>query len=51
MPTAACYVAIPFSRGNSGNLLPGEPKECQSGDRAKRTAQSMAETHAGAIAF
>ena len=51
MPAVTYYVAIPFSRDEEGNLLPGEAKECPNGDRAKRMAQSMADKHAGAIAF
>ena len=51
MPAVTYYVAIPFSRDEDGNLLPDEAKECPSGDRAKRMAQSMADKHAGAIAF
>ena len=35
MPTVTYYVAIPFSRDDEGNLIPGEAKECTSGDRAR----------------
>ena len=51
MPAVTYSVAIPFSRDDEGNLLPGEAKECPNGDRAKRMAQAMSEKHAGAIAF
>ena len=51
MPAVTYYVAIPFSRDDEGNLLPGEAKECPNGDRAKRMAQAMSEKHASAIAF
>ena len=50
MANVTCYVAIPFSRDDEGNLIPGEPKEAPNGDRAKRLAQAMSEKHAGAIA-
>ena len=51
MAAVTYFVAVPFTRDDEGNLHPGEAKECPNGDRAKRMAQGMAETHAGAIAF
>ena len=51
MPAVTYYVVVPFNRDEEGNLIPGEPKEAPNGDRARRLAQGMADTNAGAIAF
>jgi hypothetical protein len=45
------YVALPFTRTEEGDLVPGEAKECQSAHGAEREASRMALTHAGAVAF
>ncbi len=45
------YVALPFSRNEDGELVPGEALECQTSTAAIRRAQTMSTTHAGAIAF
>ena len=51
MANVTYCVAVPFSRDDEGNLMPGEAKEATNADRARRLAQAMASTHAGAIAF
>ena len=51
MPAVTYYVAVPFSRDEEGNLIPGEAKECPDGERARRMAQGRGREHAGAIAF
>ena len=51
MAAVTYYVVVPFSKDAEGNLVPGEPKEVPSGDRASRLAQAMAEVHGGAVAF
>ena len=45
------HVVVPFDRNAEGDLVPGEPKEAPNGDIARRRAQAIAATHAGAIAF
>jgi hypothetical protein len=45
------YVALPFTRTEDGDLVPGEAKECQSALGAAREASRMALTHPGAVAF
>ena len=45
------HVVVPFDRDPEGNLVPGEPKEWPNAERAKRAAQALASSHAGAIAF
>lgn len=51
MAEVTYYVALPFDRNDEGELVPGEAQECQTSSAAIRRAQSMAATHAGAIAF
>jgi hypothetical protein len=42
-------LVVPFDRDEEGNLVPGEAKEAP--NAAKRRAQALAATHAGALAF
>ncbi len=51
MAEVTYYVALPFIRNDEGEFVPGEAQECQTPTAAIRRAQSMAATHAGAIAF
>jgi hypothetical protein len=51
MASVTYYVALPFTRNEDGDLVPGEARECQTSSAAIRRAQSMSITHAGAIAF
>ncbi|UDL94132.1 MULTISPECIES: hypothetical protein [Lichenihabitans] len=51
MPPITYHVVVPFDRSPEGDLVPGEAKEAPNGDRAKRMAQALAATHAGALAF
>ena len=45
------YVVVPFGKDEEGNLVPLEPMEAPNGDAARRRAQAVAGTHAGAVAF
>jgi hypothetical protein len=45
------YVVVPFDRNGEGDLTAGEAKEVPSATAAERQAQSIARTHAGAVAF
>ena len=46
------YVALPFVRSADGELVPGEPKEAPTAERAKIVAFEMAMGSAeGAVAF
>jgi hypothetical protein len=45
------YVVVPFDRNDAGDLTAGEAKEVPSAAAAERQAQSIARTHAGAVAF
>jgi hypothetical protein len=45
------YVVVPFDRDETGDLIVGEAKEVPSAAAAERHAQSIARTHAGAVAF
>ena len=51
MPSVTYHVVVPFDRNEEGDLVPGEAKEAPNGDMAKRRAQALAATHAGALAF
>ena len=51
MASVTYYVALPFGRSEEGDLVAGEPKECQSEHGARTTAARLAEANAGAIAF
>ena len=45
------YVVIPFDRDESGDLAPGEAKEAPNAGAAERQARTLAQKHAGAVAF
>lgn len=45
------HVVVPFDRVEGGELVPGEAKEAPSAEAAKRRAQALAASHAGALAF
>jgi hypothetical protein len=45
------YVVVPFDRNDEGDLTAGEAEEVPSATAAERQAQSIARTHAGAVAF
>ncbi len=45
------HVVVPFDRGEDGDLVPGEAKEAPNRDIARRRAEALAATHAGALAF
>ncbi len=45
------YVAMPFLRDDQGDLVAGEPAECQSSRSAVGSAQAMALVYGGAVAF
>jgi len=51
MAAVTYYVALPFSRGEDGDLAPGEARECQSSSLALREAARMACAFAGAVAY
>ncbi|MDB5596261.1 MAG: hypothetical protein JWM36_3222 [Hyphomicrobiales bacterium] len=52
MARVTYYVAIPFVSNEEGCLLPGEAKEFQSSESARRAAQRFAsENGAGGVAF
>lgn len=51
MASVTYYVALPYAFSDEGDLVAGEPVECQSANGARMTAVRMAATHAGAIAF
>ena len=51
MATVTYFVAIPFVRGEDGELVPGEAQECQAAMAAVREARRMATRSAGAVAF
>ena len=45
------HVEVPFDRNDEGDLVAGEAREAPNGDIARRRAQTLAASHAGAIAF
>ena len=45
------YVAMPFSRGEDGDLVVGEAQDRQSAAAAVKAAEAMALEHGGAVAF
>ena len=45
------HVVVPLDRSEEGDLVPGEAKEAPNGDIARRRAQALAGSHAGALAF
>ncbi len=51
MAAVTYYVALPFTRGEDGDLVAGEPQEKQTASAAIREARRMAEAGAGAVAF
>lgn len=51
MATMTYYAALPFGRDAEGELVPGDAKECSSAANAIATAEALALTSAGAIAF
>jgi hypothetical protein len=51
MASVTYFVALPFTRNEDGDLVPGEAQECQTSSSAVRRAQSLATTAAGAVAF
>lgn len=51
MDTVTYFVALPFQQTEDGELVPGEPKECQSSSQAAREAERLSRTHTGAVAF
>lgn len=52
MARVTYYVAIPFVSNEEGDLVPGEAKEFQSAEPARRAAQRFAsENGGGGIAF
>jgi len=51
MASMTYYVAMPFIRVDGGDLVAGEPQECQTAISAERRARSLSATHAGAVAF
>lgn len=51
MTSITYYVALPFEASEEGDLVAGEPVECQSEHSARNTARRLAETSAGSIAF
>ena len=51
MPSVTYYAALPFTRGEDGDLAPGEALECQTSRAALREAARMAACSAGAVAY
>ena len=51
MAAVTYFVAMPFDRGDDGELVAGEAQERQSAGAAESAARRMAETSAGAVAF
>ena len=45
------YVAMPFTRDESGSPVAGAAEECQSSTTALRRAEILSRTHVGAVAF
>ena len=45
------YVVVTFDRDREGVLKPGEAQEAPNASIARRRADELIETHAGAIAF
>ena len=45
------YVVLPFFRTSDGELLADEPIEVSDADRARRQAERVARSKAGAVAF
>ncbi len=51
MAAVTYYVALPFVRDETGELIPGEAQERQTANAAVREARRLATTAAGAVAF
>jgi hypothetical protein len=51
MASVTYYVALPFVWSEDGELVAGEAQERQTSNAAVRTAQMLAVTSAGAVAF
>jgi hypothetical protein len=51
MASVTYYVALPFVSTEDGEFVASEAQECQTATAAIRRAQSLASSHAGAIAF
>ena len=51
MASVTYFVAMPFTRDDDGELVPGEAQERQSASAVESAARRMAETSAGAVAF
>lgn len=51
MASVTYYVALPFNRGEDGELAAGEASERQTSGAAVREAARMALSAAGAVAF
>ena len=45
------HVVVPFGLDEQGHPIPLEPAEAPNADSARRKAQRLAETNAGAVAF
>ncbi|MGA2793066.1 MAG: hypothetical protein ABSE69_05960 [Roseiarcus sp.] len=45
------YVVVPFDRNEEGDLAAGDAQEATSARAAERGARSLADLHAGAVAF
>ena len=53
MANVTYYVALPFMRDESGEMIPGNAEECQSATSALRRAETLSRTPGslGAVAF
>ena len=51
MAAVTYFVALPFVRGEDGDLVAGEAQDKQTASAAVRAAEAMARTAAGAVAF
>jgi hypothetical protein len=51
MAKVTYYVALPFTRKQEGDLVAGEPVECQTSNAAVRTAARQSLTATSAVAF
>ena len=49
--TVTCFVVLPFTRDEGGDLVPLEPTECRIPHGAIRQAAIMAEAKGGAVCF
>lgn len=51
MASVTYFVALPYVLSDEGELVAGEPVECQSANSARMAAVRLSKTNAGAIAF